>query len=140
MWQEYKTARLPDLYRNLGILALRTNNNAEAKADLEKAVALKTTDPFVYGVLGNLGEDEYTSLAKQYQTTHDAATLTQAQSQLDKVIELYAQAMGLSADKPEFQQLREQIKPGLENYYKYRHNNSTAGLDELIAKYKPAAK
>ena len=91
-------------------------------------------------MLGNLGEDEYTTLAKQYQTTHDAATLTQAQAQMDKVIELYAQAMGLSGDKHEFQQIREQIKPGLENYYKYRHNNSTAGLDELIAKYKPAAK
>ena len=137
-WQEYKTRRLPDLYRNLGLLSLRTNNNAEAKARLEKAVALKSTDPFVYGVLGNMADDEYTALAKQFQSTHDAATLTQAQAKMDQAIELYAQAIGMSGEKPEYQQLREQVRPGLENYYKFRHNNSTAGLDELIAKYKTA--
>ncbi|MCA1594591.1 MAG: hypothetical protein LC754_18580 [Acidobacteria bacterium] len=138
-WQEYKTRWLPELYRDTGLLALHANNAAEAKLRLEKAVALKSADPFVYAVLGNIAEDEYTALAKQYQSTHSAATLTLATTQMDKVIELYARAVGLTGDKPEFLQLREQIKPGLESYYKYRHNGSMTGLPELIAKYKPAA-
>lgn len=138
-WQQYKARWLPELYRGLGYLALRSNNAAEAKARLEKAVALKASDPVVFAILGQMAEDEYTAVAKQYQTTHAAATLTQAQAQMDKVIELYAQALGIAGDKPEYQQLRENVRPSLENYYKYRHNNSTTGLDVLIAKYKVAA-
>ncbi|MGB8509307.1 MAG: hypothetical protein WCD76_13040 [Pyrinomonadaceae bacterium] len=137
-WQQYRTHWLPELYRGLGFLAMRTNNPAAARTHLEKAVALKSTDPIVYAVLGQIAEDEYTALAKQYQTTHAAATFTQAQGQLDKVIEFYAQAMGLAGDRPEYKQLSDNVRPGLENYYKYRHNNSMVGLDVLIAKYKVA--
>jgi hypothetical protein len=38
------------------------------------------------------------------------------------------------------QPVRQQFLQDLEAYYKYRHNNSTAGMQELINKYKVTPK
>jgi hypothetical protein len=55
---------------------------------------------------------------------------------LDEVIELYAHAIGLSEGNAVYQQLHDQLLQDLEAYYKYRHNGSTDGLQQLIGKYK----
>lgn len=139
-WTDYKTRWLPALYREMGVLALRTNNPVEARSRLEKAAALKTTDPSVYYVLGSLAEEEYTTLASKYKSAPAGAErdamLKNAEGQMDKVIELYAQAIALAEGKPEYKQIYDQLTPSLQNYYKYRHNGSTEGLQQLIDKYK----
>jgi hypothetical protein len=141
-WPEYKTRWLPALYREMGVLALRTNNPAEAKLRMEKAAALKTTDPSVYFVLGNMADNEYTALATKYKSIpagaeRDAA-LKKAEEQLDRVIQLYAQTAALAEGKPEYKQIYDQLTPSLQSYYKYRHSGSTDGLQQLIDKYKKA--
>jgi hypothetical protein len=59
---------------------------------------------------------------------------------LDNVIEAYAHAVALAESNPNLQQVRQQYLQDLEAYYKYRHHNSTEGMQQLIDKYKTPAK
>ena len=139
-WAEYKAKFLPGLYREVGILSLRTGDNAAGRARLEKAIALNTDDPSVYAIVGQMNDEEYTQLVSAYKAApagaaRDAA-LKKAEAQLDKVIDLYARAVALAQGRPEYETLRTQVTPALTDYYKFRHNNSDAGLQQLIDKYK----
>jgi hypothetical protein len=142
-WNEYKSRWLPLLYREGGVLALKSGDNAGARTKLEKAASLKSIDPVVYAILGQMKDEEYAAMAAKYQAmpagAEKQAMLHTVQDQLDKVIAYYAQAMALAGDKPEFVQLKTQLKPGLEEYYKFRHNGSLEGLQQLIDKYKASA-
>jgi hypothetical protein len=138
-WMQYKTRWLPVVYREAGVMALRLEDKAAAKVSLEKAAALKTTDASVYAVLGGFADDEYAALVSKYKSAKPAesdAAFKQAQEQLDRVIELYAQAVALAEGKPEYKQISDQLTPDLQSYYKYRHNGSTDGLQQLLDKYK----
>jgi hypothetical protein len=66
--------------------------------------------------------------------------LVKATEKMDKVIDLYARALGASAGKPEHKNLNEQVLQAVTPYYKFRHNGSTEGLQQLIDKYKTPAK
>lgn len=141
-WADYKTKFLPGLYREVGVLSLRTGDNAGARTRLEKAIVLGTDDPSTYAIVGQMNDEEYVNLVNAYKAApagaaRDAA-LKKAQDQLDKVIDLYAHAIGLTTGRAEFDTLRTQVMPALTDYYKFRHNNSDAGLQQLIDKYKRA--
>jgi len=139
-WNEYKARSLPLLYREAGVLALRSGNTTGARTNLEKAAAVKSIDPVVYAILGQMKDEEYSAMAAKYQAmpagAEKQAMLQTIQDQMDKIIAYYAQAMGLTGDKPEFGPLKAQLKPGLEEYYKFRHNGSLEGLQQLVDKYK----
>jgi hypothetical protein len=93
----------------------------------------------VYAVLGGFAEDEYAALVNKYKSAKPAesdAAFKKAQEQLDRVIELYAQAVALAEGKAEYKQISDQLAPDLQSYYKYRHNGSTDGLQQLLDKYK----
>ena len=139
-WAAYKAETLPALYRATGIIAFKTNDQAAAIARLEKAAALKSTDPGVYLLLGNLNYDKYERLAKQYQVmpagaSKDAA-LKQVEAQIDKTIEAYAQAIAITEGNAQYQTAHDAMKQDIENLYKYRHHGSTEGLQQVIDKYK----
>ncbi|HKG14442.1 MAG TPA: hypothetical protein VKB12_14030, partial [Pyrinomonadaceae bacterium] len=93
-WADYKTKFLPGLYREVGVLSLRTGDNAGARTRLEKAIALGTDDPATYAIVGQMNDEEYVQFVNAYKAApagaaRDAA-LKKAQDQLDKVIDLYA--------------------------------------------------
>jgi hypothetical protein len=141
-WATYKGEWLPQLYQSLGMLSYVSKNPADARAKLEKAVALGTTDPTTYFLLADLSDQDYSESAAKINSMkagaeRDAA-LKQAQEKLDKVIELYAQTVALSDGKPGYEKMHEQVLPALTNYYKYR-KGSTEGLQQLIDKYKKTA-
>lgn len=143
-WEAYKKATLPALYREVGVLAMRTGDVKATSAALEKAVELKSTDPAVFLVLSDLANQEYQKLATEYRATEGAeqqVVLQKAEAQLDKVIELYAQAIAYMEGNAQYQQAKPQLMQDLETYYKFRHKGSTEGLQRLIDKYKtkPAA-
>lgn len=140
-WAPYKTQWLPALYQSLGLLSYITSNNAEARARLEKAVALGITDPTSYTLLADMADREYEDLAKRANgmkagADRDAA-MQKAQAQLDKLIEMYAQATAMSEGKAGYEPMHEQLLATLTNYYKYR-KGSTDGMQQLIDKYKKA--
>jgi tetratricopeptide (TPR) repeat protein len=136
-------AMLPLIYLNMGILYLVTANPAEARARFEKASALNPAEPTSYALLANIVDDEYQQLAMAYRGMpagkEKDETLRKATEKMDKAIDLYARALGASAGKPDLKQFEDQILQSITPYYKYRHNGSTAGLQDLINKYKTPA-
>lgn len=139
-WGEYKTRWLPTLYRSLGVLSIMTGNKADARAKLDKAVSLDATEPFSYVLLGTLVNEDYQQLAQQHKTLTPGplrdTVLKQAHAKLDEVIDLYAHAIGLAQGNAAYQQLHDQLLKDLQAYYKYRHNGSLDGLQQLIDKHK----
>jgi tetratricopeptide (TPR) repeat protein len=139
-WKDYQTRWLPQLYQVEGLLSLMTGNNADSKTKLEKAVSLNANDPLSFYLLGSLVNDEYQKMAENYQKQTPGplkdALLKEAQAKMDEIIEVWAHAIALAQGNAQYQSFADQLRPELENYYKFRHNGSTNGLDDLIAKYK----
>ena len=143
-WSEYKTQTLPELYQTRALLNVAKGDRAEAKANYIKASQLNPAEPFNFIMLAALLNDEYQNEAKQYQsmaagTTRDEE-LKKVQVLLDNVIDAYAHAVALAEGNATLQQVRQQYAQDLETYYKYRHNGSTEGMQQLIDKYKAPAK
>jgi tetratricopeptide (TPR) repeat protein len=139
-WKDYQTRMLPSLYQSMGIISLMTSKKDEARARLEKAMALNADDPFNYVLLGSIVNDEYQKFAEQHKAQSPGPLkdelLRQALAKMDQVIDLYAHAVALSEGSEPYKQLHDQIFDILQDYYKYRHAGSADGLTELIAKYK----
>jgi tetratricopeptide (TPR) repeat protein len=142
-WTTFKTSTLPTLYRATGIMYFKAGDKAGAIERLEKAAALRSPDPGVYLILSDLTYEQYEVLAKKYQGTPEGPgkkeMLKQVEATLDKVIESYAQAVGITAGDAQYQAPHDQLKKDLETYYKFRHGGSTDGLQQLMDKYKKPA-
>jgi hypothetical protein len=141
-WAAYKAESLPTLYRATGIIAYKTNDKATAMARLQKAADMKFSDPGVYLILSELTYDDYDRLSKEYNVAPAAqktAALAKAQAALDKVIETYAQAVGMTEGNAQYQQAHDALKEDVTKFYKFRHNNSDQGLQQLLDKYKKPA-
>ena len=139
LWGKQK-AMLPHLYQELAVVSLIQQNPTDARVKLEKALKLNPGDPFTYVLLGSITNDEYQSLAQTFKSMPDGKakeeTLQKANALLDKVIDQYAHGVGLAEGKPQYQQLHDQLLLDLTSYYKYRHKNSSDGLQQLIDSYK----
>lgn len=143
-WQRFKTLTLPSLYQSLGLLYMLKGNSAEAKAHYTKAARVNPSDPFNFVMIAAILNEEYQAAAKTYSTMPSGpekeAQLKKVQGVLDAVIDAYAHAVAVSEGNAALAQVRQQYLQDLENYYKYRHNGSNAGMQQLIDKYKPAPK
>lgn len=140
-WQEYKTTYLPQLYQVQGFLLAAGGDPATAQSKLTKAIALNPTDARNYMLLGNLRNEQYQELAAKHNAApaeQKAELLKQAQAMLDQVIDDFAHAVALSANKPELKPFHDQLWEDVQGYYKYRHNGSLEGLQQLIDKYQQA--
>lgn len=143
-WQQFKTTTVPSLYQSLGLLYMIKGASAEAKAQYVKASQAAPSDPFNFVMIAALMNDEYQVQAKAYQTmaagAPKEAQLKKVEALLDTVIDAYARAIAVSEGSAPLAQVRQQYLQDLENYYKYRHNDSTTGMQQLIDKYKVAPK
>ena len=139
-WANHK-ALLPQLYHQEAFLNFVEGNLADATTQANKATALKPTDPQSFALLGMIINQDYLKSAESYKTMPEgndkAATLKRLVGLIDQVIDAYAHAVALSTGKPEYQAMAQQLTSDLTSYYKFRHNNSTDGMQELIDKYKP---
>jgi len=142
-WQQFKVRWLPQLYQALGLVAHASGNTAEAKPHLDKAVALGISDPITYVLMADMADKEYEEIATKVKAmmpgAEQNAQLKLALDKMDQAIDLYARAVALTDGKPDQQALREQLMQPLTSYYKYRHNGSTDGMQQLIDKYKKPA-
>ena len=139
-WATHK-ALLPQLYQQAAILNLVEGNLSEANTQATKATALNPNDPATFALLGMVINSDYLKAATNYKTMPEsadkAAALKRLEGLIDQIIDAYAHAVALSSGKPEHQAMTQQLTTDLTSYYKFRHNNSTDGLQELIDKYKP---
>ena len=143
-WTSYQTVVLPSLYQSMGLLNLVSGDRAKARASYTKASELAPLDPYNFVMLAGIVNDEYQNEVKRYQGMPSGSSrdeeLKKARALLDAVIDAYAHAIALSEGNAALQTVRQQYIQDFEAYYKYRHNNSTAGMQELIDKYKAPAK
>ena len=143
-WSDYKKVTLPGLYQSLGLLQFVTGDHGGAKVRFVKAIELAPSDAYDYLMLAALLNEEYQNAAKVYQSMPESQakrdTLPKTLAMLDGVIDAYAHMIALSEGNAAMQPARQQYLQDIEGYYKYRHNNSTAGMQELIDKYKAAPK
>jgi tetratricopeptide (TPR) repeat protein len=138
-WTDYKTQWLPVLYQTIGMLSHASGDYADAKVKITKAAALNPLNPVNYVYIGGMANDEYQRLAQQYKAATGTAQielLKKAEAQMDEVIDAYAHAIALAEGNAQYDQLRTDLRPDLESYYKHRHNKSTEGLQALIDNYK----
>jgi tetratricopeptide (TPR) repeat protein len=142
-WKFFETI-LPGMYQSMGILNLVKGDRVEARARLTKAAELAPNDAFNYLLLVDLLDSEYQEAAKRYQGMPSGKAKNDEYSKviaaLDVVIDTLARVIALSEGNAQLEQARQQSIKDLETYYKYRHNNSTAGMQQLIDKYKVPAK
>jgi hypothetical protein len=141
---KYYVGILPNLYQSVGILNLVKGDRAAAKLRFIKGTELAANDPFNYLMLIDILDTEYQDIAKRYQTMPSGKAKNdeypKVLAALDKVIDTLAHMIALSESDTRLAGAREQALKDMEIYYKYRHDNSTAGMQELINKYKPAPK
>lgn len=139
VWTD-QTLKVPGLYQQLGIIQLGAGRTAVAKAQILKSIQLDPKDPSSYALLGRVLNGEYETLTASYQKLPGGNSKQDEKirldNMLDEIIDTYAHAIGLATGKVEHQTLLQQLVPDLTAFYKYRHNESTAGLQKLINKYR----
>jgi hypothetical protein len=142
-WPAYKAEWLPKVYHSLAVISYVSGDRSDARAKLERAAALGTTEALSYYLLGRIADEEYQELAKKHKEATGAAQAEihkQALARMDQAIDAYARSLALAEGDARYEQLRTGLRPVLEDYYKFRNNNSTDGLQALLDKYKkPAA-
>lgn len=123
---------------------VKDDKPAEAAAAYTKAVKTDTpyhTDPAVYHRLGvSILKGEFAKLSNEYNekfggkpsSPEQTALLQRITLLIEQAIDAYARAVALMT-KPEQQEARGKILAQLTALYKNVHNNSDAGLNELIA-------
>ncbi|HEX8633611.1 MAG TPA: hypothetical protein VF703_05605 [Pyrinomonadaceae bacterium] len=139
-WNDYKTRWHGQLYQWLAMLSLAEGDKADARTKLTRAAELNPRDPTNYVLFSTMANDEYQRLVQAHKAAaagaEKDALLKQAEAQMDEVIDAYAHAIALTEGDAQYDTMRVGLKADLESYYKYRHSNSTDGLQALIDKYK----
>lgn len=139
-WSDYRNAWLPRIYQANGLIAYFSNERAKAKDNLEKSAGLDPYDVSTVAMLGNIANDEYNELAKRYTAERKSELLDKALAAMDEVIDWYARGVAAAEGNAQLQPMSQQIMEQLKQFYAFRHDGKTEGLQELINKYKKPAK
>lgn len=98
--------------------------------------------PQTYANLGQAYEvGVYTKLADSYtanfkdkpETPESKLALANINQVVERIIDAHARAVKLAGDDPKNKALKDESMATLTNWYKYLHNNSDAGLTEMVA-------
>ena len=135
---------LGSLHYALGFYALKTNPEAaipsfitatQVDADRRNAPSTYYFLAVAYqnGPYKRLSEDFTRRFGNQPESPESKAALDGVNKVVDKMIDAYARAVALAGSNPQNQAAKAQWMTQLTNFYKFRHNNSDAGLNEFIA-------
>jgi hypothetical protein len=98
--------------------------------------------PFTFGTIAGAYEaGEYAKLSAEYkaccegkdETPQSKLALENINQVIDRMIDAYARAVALAGSDPANQAAKKVWLDSLSSWYKYRHNQSDAGLTEMIA-------
>ena len=133
------------MHQTLAVIREHDKNIDKALEEYQKAATLEPANPTYYFHCGRLHNDKYAAAAQKYQAIPEAdrdaaepkpevkAALEEVNKQADAVITCWARFLGLTADKKDYSaDTRARIEKALTDLYKYRHNDSTDGLQKLI--------
>jgi hypothetical protein len=135
-WTAYRNTWLPRIYQAHGVILFFSNDKARSRDKLEKAAGFDPYEPATLLLLVNVSNDEYQELAKKYQSEKNPDLLNQALAKLDETINWMARAVAATEGNAPFQAANQQLKDNLKQYYEFRHDGKTDGMNELIQKYK----
>jgi hypothetical protein len=138
-------------------------NPDKALAQYEKAAELDSNTAGYFFNCGRIHNDKYAAAAQKYDAAQkkvDAipeadrsaaepkpevksaldeakSALAEVNNEADAVIRCWARFLGLTFEKNTWGETRARILQAFTDLYKYRHNNSTDGMDKLIDQNKP---
>jgi len=138
-WAVYKTKYLPPLYQTVGMIAFNKKDTTGAQKMFQKSLAIDSRDALTYNMLAQISDDQYQEAAAQYKSNPTDQGLKKAINLMDQTIDLYVHAVALSEGNAALAEIHKLAAANLETYYKFRHNNSTAGMQELIDQHKKPA-
>ena len=139
-----KDETLAFLYSAMGLLKLKATP-IEAVAPLIKSTQWDTDlkrDPFTYfyiarayetGLYAKLSADYQKNFADKEETPASKQALEKLNQVIDRIIDAYARAVAQAGSKTENAANRKAWLDRLTVLYKFRHGDSDAGLNELIA-------
>ena len=139
-----KDDTLAYLYDVVGRLSLKDNPAAALSVFIKKAqfeTDLKK-DPWTYYFIAAAYESgPYAKLSADYkaccegkdETPQSKLLLENINQVIDRMVDAYARTVALAGTDPKYQTPKKDWMEGLTTWYKYRHNQSDAGMNELIA-------
>jgi hypothetical protein len=143
-WEPFKNKEdvLGSLHYAMGFYLLKTSPDAAAahfiKASQVDAERRNASSTYFYlaaayqnGPYKRLSEDYTKRFGNLPESAESKAALDNINKVLDRIIDAYARAVALAG--PQNQAAKAQWMTQLTNFYKFRHNNSDAGLTEFIA-------
>ena len=128
----------------VGFLTLKTDPNKAIDSLLKAAryeSDIKKTPSTYYFLAVAYEAGPYKTLSTAYQTEFagkpetpaSKAALEKLNVVMDRIIDSYARAIASAGTDPKTEQSRKEWQTQMGNYYKFRNNNSEAGMTELIA-------
>ncbi|HQR36015.1 MAG TPA: hypothetical protein PLK30_25050 [Blastocatellia bacterium] len=135
-WKDYRNSWLWRLYYARAVVLNQNGQKAEAKESVEKAIGLEPNDLGILILLVGLSNEEYQALAQKYQTEKKQEILDKALEKMDEVIDWMARGVAACEGNAQLKQTQEQLMDNLKQYYSFRFNGKTDGLQGLIEKYK----
>lgn len=145
-WAPFKSKEdvLGSLHYALGFYSLKTSPEVSIPSFITaaQADADRRNSPTTYSVLAlayqngpykRLSDDYGKRFANQPETPESKAAIENINKVVDRIIDAYARAVALAGTNPQNQGAKAQWMTQLTNFYKFRHNNSDAGLTEFIA-------
>ncbi|MGQ0762539.1 MAG: hypothetical protein ACT4OT_11090 [Acidobacteriota bacterium] len=146
VWAPFKGKEdvLGSLHYALGFYALKPTPDSAVPHFIKAAQvdADRRNSPTTYSLLAlahqngpykRLSDDYSKRFANQPETPESKAAIENINKVVDRIIDAYARAVALAGTNPQHQAAKTQSMTQLTNFYKFRNNNSDAGLNELIA-------
>jgi hypothetical protein len=144
-WGPFKSKdeTLAYLYYTIGYL--NRANPSEALAPFIKAAQFESElkkDPSVYyliavgyegGLYSKLSADYKTRFEGKDETPESKLALENINQVIDRMVDAYARAVALAGNNPKHEAVKKEWMESLTTWYKYRHNQSDAGLTEMLA-------
>jgi hypothetical protein len=144
-WTPFKSKEetLAYLYNVVGRQAVKSNPT-DALKSLIKSVQMETDlkkDPWNYYFIGFSYEGgPYATLSADYkrfagkdETPESKLALENVNQLIDRIVDAYARAVALAGSDAKYAANKKDWLDALSTWYKYRHNSSDAGMNEMIA-------
>jgi tetratricopeptide (TPR) repeat protein len=145
-WEPFKNRddTLASLHYAIGVIELKPQPD-EAITRFIKVIQIdsdlkKTASPYYFlavayeqGPYKRLSADYSKRFANQAETPESKAALETLNKVMDRIIDAYARAVALAGNDPQQQAKKAEWAKRLTDLYKFRHENSDAGLNEFIA-------
>lgn len=139
-----KDDTLAYLYNAIGRLTVK-EATPETLSSLIKAAQMEgdmKKDPGIYYLIAATYESgPYAKLSADYKTRFEGKdespesklALANINQVIDRMIDAYARAVALAGNEAKFATAKKEWMDSLQTWYKYRHDNSDTGMNELIA-------